>query len=93
MTLSAIHQEVANPSHGGKVLEVPYNFASTFYVVTGFHGLHVTTGVIYLLVMFFKGLRRKTVDAHYYNLLEISGLFWHFVDLVWILVFTFIYLI
>ena len=49
--------------------------------------------MIYLLVMFFKGTRLKSVTPHYYNLLEIAGLFWHFVDLVWILVFTFIYLI
>lgn len=76
-----------------KFAGVPDNFASTFYVVTGFHGMHVTTGVIYLLVMWFKGLGQKTITPHYYNLLEIAGLFWHFVDLVWILVFTFIYLI
>jgi heme/copper-type cytochrome/quinol oxidase subunit 3 len=55
--------------------------------------MHVTTGVIYLLVMFFKGTAQKTVTPAYYNMLEIAGLFWHFVDLVWILVFTFIYLI
>jgi heme/copper-type cytochrome/quinol oxidase subunit 3 len=72
---------------------MPDNFASTFYVITGFHGMHVTTGVIYLLTMFFKGTRQKEITPHYYNLLEIAGLFWHFVDLVWILVFTLIYLI
>ncbi|MBI3820888.1 MAG: cytochrome c oxidase subunit 3 [Planctomycetes bacterium] len=76
-----------------KFAGVPDNFASTFYLVTGFHGMHVTTGVIYLLVMFFKGLGQKKITPQYYNLLEIAGLFWHFVDLVWILVFTFIYLI
>lgn len=71
----------------------PDNFASTFYVITGFHGLHVTTGVIYLLIMLVKGMQQKTITPAFYNILEIAGLFWHFVDLVWILVFTFIYLI
>jgi heme/copper-type cytochrome/quinol oxidase subunit 3 len=67
-------------------------FASTFYIVTGFHGLHVLTGVIYLICEY-----RLAYLGHYdngdYNRLEILGLFWHFVDLVWILVFTFIYLL
>lgn len=67
-------------------------FASTFYIVTGFHGLHVLTGVIYLICEFrFAYLGRY--DNGDYNRLEILGLFWHFVDLVWILVFTFIYLL
>lgn len=67
-------------------------FASTFYIVTGFHGLHVLTGVIYLICEY-----RLAYLGHYdngdYNRLEVLGLFWHFVDLVWILVFTFIYLL
>jgi heme/copper-type cytochrome/quinol oxidase subunit 3 len=67
-------------------------FASTFYIVTGFHGLHVLTGVIYLICEF-NMARQGRYDNGDYNRLEILGLFWHFVDLVWILVFTFIYLI
>jgi cytochrome c oxidase subunit 3 len=67
-------------------------FSSTFYLITGFHGLHVLSGVIYLCCIY-----REAYLGHYdngdYNNLEIVGLFWHFVDLVWILVFTFIYLI
>lgn len=66
-------------------------FGSTFYAITGFHGLHVLTGVIYLLVILLKGLNgRYDGDPSH---VEIAGLFWHFVDLVWILVFTFIYLL
>jgi len=66
-------------------------FASTFYAITGFHGLHVLTGVIYLIVILLKGLGgRYDGDASH---VEIAGLFWHFVDLIWILVFTFIYLL
>ena len=62
---------------------------STFFSTTGFHGMHVTTGVIYLTVMWIRSLQGKATA----NGIEIAGLFWHFVDLVWILVFTFVYLI
>jgi cytochrome c oxidase subunit III len=68
------------------------HFGGTFYVITGFHGLHVFTGVSYLTVILLLSLRRP-LDHGHNNLVEIAGLFWHFVDLVWILVFTFIYLI
>lgn len=67
-------------------------FASTFFSITGFHGLHVFTGVVYLIWMYYYAYIGK-FDNGDYNRLEIAGLFWHFVDLVWILVFTFIYLI
>lgn len=67
-------------------------FASTFFSITGFHGLHVLSGVIYLIVMYIKA-RNGDFDNGDYNMLEIAGLFWHFVDLVWILVFTFVYLL
>ena len=64
-------------------------YASTFYVITSFHGFHVFSGVVYILVTLVQWLRRR-VDA---GRIELLGLFWHFVDLVWILVFTFVYLI
>ncbi len=67
-------------------------FASTFYMVTGFHGLHVLTGVIYLICEYKNAYEGKYDNGDYRNL-EVLGLFWHFVDLVWILVFTFIYLL
>jgi heme/copper-type cytochrome/quinol oxidase subunit 3 len=67
-------------------------FASTFFSITGFHGLHVLSGVIYLIVMYIHAYRGD-FDNGDYNMLEIVGLFWHFVDLVWILVFTFVYLL
>ena len=70
-------------------------FASTFFSVTGFHGMHVFTGVTYLTITFFMALKGKYTDGPNAsaNHVEIAGLFWHFVDLVWILVFTFMYLI
>ncbi|MGQ0506313.1 MAG: cytochrome c oxidase subunit 3 [Myxococcaceae bacterium] len=64
-------------------------YANTFFVTTSFHGMHVLTGVIYITTMLIHTARGKT-DA---NDIEVLGLFWHFVDLVWILVFTFIYLL
>lgn len=67
-------------------------FGATFFAITGFHGAHVTGGVIYLLIVVMNGLRGK-YSAENYNGVEIVGLYWHFVDLIWILVFTFIYLI
>ena len=67
-------------------------YATTFYRITSFHGLHVTTGVIYLTVMTIRTAMGK-YDGGNHNHIEILGLFWHFVDLVWILVFTFVYLL
>ncbi|MBT3981340.1 MAG: heme-copper oxidase subunit III [Bacteriovoracaceae bacterium] len=88
--------EYAHLVHGGLTLvnfsEGTNLFASTFYMITGFHGLHVLTGVIYLTTIFVQAYNGK-YDNGEYNNLEIVGLFWHFVDLVWILVFTFIYLL
>ncbi len=77
--------------HSGFTLQAG-NFPATFFVVTGFHGAHVFTGVSYLLIIatgVFRGKHLANGATH----VEIAGLFWHFVDLVWILVFTFIYLI
>jgi cytochrome c oxidase subunit 3 len=67
-------------------------FGTSFYIITGFHGLHVTGGVIYLLAMVAVVARRPEPAASY-NAVEIAGLYWHFVDLVWIMVFTFMYLL
>lgn len=69
-------------------------FGTTFYAVTGFHGLHVLSGVIYMTLIL-RGARqgKYTQGGTSYSPVELVGLFWHFVDLVWILVFTFIYLL
>ena len=66
--------------------------ASTFYLITSFHGAHVLTGTIYILITLMNNIRGKHDNGNY-SPIEICGLFWHFVDLVWILVFTFVYLI
>jgi heme/copper-type cytochrome/quinol oxidase subunit 3 len=67
-------------------------FASCFFTMTGFHGAHVTGGVITLLIIFIQSLRGAFSPTHY-NPVEFAGLYWHFVDLVWIILFTIVYLI
>ncbi len=69
--------------------------SSTFFITTGFHGLHVLTGVTFLSVILIQAAMGKYTDGPNANPnnVEVAGLFWHFVDLIWILVFTFIYLI
>ena len=68
-------------------------FGATFFMITGFHGLHVSAGVIYLLVIAFRvrnGFYEKRGGN--YEIVEITGLYWHFVDLVWVFIFAFFYL-
>ena len=67
-------------------------FGATFFAITGFHGMHVTGGVIYLICVYFEG-KSGRYDGGRFERVEVAGLYWHFVDLVWILVFTFIYLL
>lgn len=66
-------------------------FGAIFFMVTGFHGLHVSCGVIYLLVIAFK-VKRGDYESTGYDNVEIAGLYWHFVDLVWVFIFAFFYL-
>lgn len=66
-------------------------FASSFYTLTGFHGSHVTMGVIWLVTLFILALRGKLPKEKALNL-EIAALYWHFVDVVWIVIFPVVYL-
>jgi len=67
-------------------------FASSFYTLTGFHGTHVTVGIIMLLALVFM-LRKNRVTGDRAEVVELVGLYWHFVDIVWIIIFTLVYLI
>ena len=67
-------------------------FGSCFFMITGFHGLHVSVGVIYLLIVAFKVFRGDYDRKGDYQIVEITGLYWHFVDLVWVFIFAFFYL-
>ena len=68
-------------------------FASCFFTMTGFHGAHVTGGVCCLSVIFIRSFFFKAYTKEHYAPLELAGLYWHFVDLVWIILFTIVYLI
>ena len=67
-------------------------FGCTFFVLTGTHGAHVTVGVLRLLTLWVRALQGKLGPAQALTV-EISGLYWHFVDVVWIVIFTLVYLI
>ena len=67
-------------------------FSSAFYTLTGFHGVHVTVGIIMLLSVLALAVRGKITQAQS-ETVEIVGLYWHFVDIVWVLIFTIVYLI
>jgi cytochrome c oxidase subunit III len=66
-------------------------YAATFFMCTGFHGAHVLGGVIYLTCIWIGALRGKYSETNS-SPIELAGLFWHFVDLVWIVLFTIVYL-
>ncbi len=67
-------------------------YGSTFYTLTGFHGAHVTIGVLCMAFTTIQAFRGR-YSKEYYGGVEIIGLYWHFVDLVWIILFTIVYLI
>lgn len=65
-------------------------FGSTFFITTGFHGIHVLIGSIFLLVSFFRIKKQLIASNHFFGF-EASAWYWHFVDVVWLFLFTFIY--
>jgi len=67
-------------------------FGTTFFVLTGFHGTHVTLGIVILLSFFVQAMRGKLRPENSL-MLETAGLYWHFVDIVWIVIFTLVYLL
>jgi cytochrome c oxidase subunit III len=67
-------------------------FGSSFFMITGFHGLHVSCGVIYLSVVATRVLNGFYDRKGTYETVEVAGLYWHFVDLVWVFIFAFFYL-
>ena len=67
-------------------------FGSTFFTLTGFHGAHVTLGVIWLLSILFHSFRKGGVTPEKNLDVDLAALYWHFVDIVWIVIFTVVYL-
>lgn len=64
-------------------------FSASFFIVTGFHGLHVLSGVVALAALAFRALR----SSYSASAIEVAGLYWHFIDVVWVFVFAFFYLL
>jgi cytochrome c oxidase subunit 3/cytochrome o ubiquinol oxidase subunit 3 len=67
-------------------------FGSSFYTLTGFHGVHVTVGIIMLMALVGM-ISRNRIPGNKAESVELVGLYWHFVDVVWIVIFTLVYLI
>lgn len=81
---------------GANLIENEYGnplFGNFFFFITGFHGFHVFTGVLINIIIFFNVLLGTYRRRESYEMVEKVGLYWHFVDLVWVFVFTFFYLI
>ena len=90
LTQASLVVEGANLTHneyGSKL------FADFFFFITGFHGFHVFSGIIINIIIFFNVLLGTYEKRGSYEMVEKVGLYWHFVDLVWVFVFTFFYLV
>jgi len=88
--------ETAEHVHGANMTVNQYGlpqFANYFFFITGFHGFHVFTGVILNIIVFVNVLFGTYEKRGHYEMVEKVGLYWHFVDLVWVFVFTFFYLV
>jgi heme/copper-type cytochrome/quinol oxidase subunit 3 len=89
--LNQVYEFTTFALHEGLTLSTNL-FGSSFFVLTGFHGAHVTGGVLWLSILMVLALQGK-LDNRDYTKVEIAGLYWHFVDIVWIAIFTIVYLI
>lgn len=92
----AAKDALGNPIEGANLTRNPYGppaFADLFFFITGFHGTHVFSGVILNILIFFNTATGLYERRGHYEMVEKVGLYWHFVDLVWVFVFTFFYLV
>jgi heme/copper-type cytochrome/quinol oxidase subunit 3 len=89
--LNQVYEFASFALHHGLTLSTSL-FGSSFFVLTGFHGAHVTGGVLWLAILGVLGLHGR-LDQRDYTKVEIAGLYWHFVDIVWIVIFAVVYLI
>jgi heme/copper-type cytochrome/quinol oxidase subunit 3 len=75
-------------------LSISHNlWGSSFFTLTGFHGTHVAVGVIWLFSMFIASFKPGMITQRKALNVEVAGLYWHFVDIVWIIIFTLVYLL
>jgi cytochrome c oxidase subunit 3 len=71
----------------------PQQYAHFFFFITGFHGFHVFSGVLINILIFIGVIKGTYHKRGHYEMVEKTGLYWHFIDLVWVFVFTFFYLV
>ncbi len=83
----------ANPFLNADGTQSEQSFTNYFFTITGFHGFHVLSGVVINIVMLIMTLTDQFEKRGHYLMIEKAGLYWHFVDLVWVFVFTCFYLI
>ncbi len=89
-------EEAINVVEGANLIHNEYGnrlFADFFFFITGFHGFHVFSGVVINIIIFFNVILGTYERRGHYEMVEKVGLYWHFVDLVWVFVFTFFYLV
>lgn len=79
--------------HDGNIESSPQHYAMFFFFITGFHGFHVFSGVVINIIILIQVIQGVMERRGHYEMIEKIGLYWHFVDLVWVFVFTFFYLI
>lgn len=92
----ATGQYVKQIFHGANMITNEYGvpqFANYFFFITGFHGTHVFSGVVINFIIFLNVIKGTYEKRGHYEMVEKVGLYWHFVDLVWVFVFTFFYLL
>ena len=97
-----IYEDVINSGSEGRVIYGadlqqneygPQQYAQFFFFITGFHGFHVFSGVIINIIILLGVIAGIYHKRGHYEMVEKTGLYWHFVDLVWVFVFTFFYLV
>ncbi|MFT6243286.1 MAG: cytochrome c oxidase subunit 3 [Salibacteraceae bacterium] len=97
-----IYEEVATSGEKNRVIYGanlqqneygPQQYGQFFFFITGFHGFHVFSGVMINILILFGAIRGVYHKRGHYEMIEKTGLYWHFVDLVWVFVFTFFYLV
>ncbi|WP_378185690.1 cytochrome c oxidase subunit 3 [Aquimarina sp. W85] len=95
-SLNKLNKDVVGIVEGANLRHNEYGsplFANFFFFITGFHGFHVFSGVIINIIIFFNVILGTYERRNNYEMVEKVGLYWHFVDLVWVFVFTFFYLV
>jgi cytochrome c oxidase subunit 3 len=93
-----LYESATATMQGANLIENEYaplvpQYANFFFFITGFHGFHVFSGVVFNLIILIQVVRGVYDERGHYEMVEKVGLYWHFIDLVWVFVFTFFYLV